>query len=429
MENSNEIPTRFITAEQVVKNALINIDENSPHLYAKMFHYVTLGLRELEYDVIDSLKQTYLAVDATTQTAVLPDDYLQYVRVGVITTNNEIQDLAYNDNMVVGAIAQPECHCECGCTDQLCYALGESNLNTTTTDVVINGVTYQKTVTICANEDGSIVQKTCQPTITNPKQKCNYTFTIDYASLDYPLSNCYFTINGQEKFIGDIADSSTFLSVFTAEGFAHSSIIFTKNNSTDVYTTFNYTDEAGNTGATECEQSACSIPTPIVETVCYTEKICDATVAECGCVTITDTVINVIQQWSTLFTEFIQRDLNALDWQKALKSPLSWFGYFNISKQKNLIQLDYTYPFDNVFLQYVSASKVDSSKYLIPIFAEQALTQYCKWMYKESKNNISMGEKERERRSFYNEKKKLHQRNHAFNIANYLDSKRNIVRP
>lgn len=437
---ATDAPSRYITLDEIIKSALTDIGEDSPHLYARFKTWVLRGLNELQYDVLNDTKQKYLPVDAATKTAALPHDFVQWTRVGVITQGNEIQDLAHDPNLVYTPIEEEGCnpiteHCSCGCSDPLCAAI--SNATTTTEDVVINGVTYQKTTTVCTNDAGTIIGRICEPVVTNPERECTYTLSIE--TLQMPITDAYFTVNGAADIIGYIDDVDILNEILLAKGFvSNGSNIYTITNSSDVYTSFTYTG----TDTTEMgynynevfiinlTQSSCVQPTPTVSTVCYDTILCATPETKpCGCPVLNDEVVNTIQQWSTLFMEFIQRDLHGMDWQKAMKQPLSWFGYFNVFPNLGVIQLDEHYPFDTVYLQYYTANEADGGSFQVPVMAQEALAAYIKFKYTFNKTNVSGFDKKLYQKAWYNEKKKLHQRNNPFRFAGYLDVARQYPRP
>jgi hypothetical protein len=439
---ATDAPHRFITLDEIIKSALTDLGEDSPHLYARFKTFILRGLNELQYDVLNDTKQKYLPVDAATKTAALPHDFVQWTRVGVITQGNEIQDLAHDPNLVYTPIEEEGCnpiteHCSCGCSDPLCAAI--SNATTTTEDVVINGVTYQKTTTVCTNDAGTIIGRICEPVVTNPEREC--TYSINTNSIQYPIKDAYFTKNGQVVNVGYVEDFDTMYEIMLALGFSATGFIppYHRENCPDVWSTLTYTGTNTSEGENydynevfviNVTQSSCVQPTPTVSTVCYDTILCATPETKsCGCPVLNNEVVNTIQQWSTLFMEFIQRDLHGMDWQKAMKQPLSWFGYFNVFPNLGVIQLDEHYPFDTVYLQYYTANEADGGLFQVPVMAQEALAAYIKFKYTFNKTNVSGFDKKLYQKAWYNEKKKLHQRNNPFRFAGYLDVQRMMPRP
>ena len=296
---------------------------------------------------------------------------------------------------------------------------------------------YTKTTTICTNDDGNIAARICEPVVTNPQETCTYVITFPRTLSvlnNQPYTNFYFTKNNQTLTIGDVTDSTELTSIMTANGFSltssgAASIVYTKTLSADVWDSATFTNSANTITSIDFVQSSCAVPTPTVETVCYDTVVCETETAECGCPTLNNEVVNTIQQWSTLFNEFIQRDLHGLDWQQTFKQPLSWFGYFNINTELGVIQFDNHYPFDTVYLQYYSANEVSGGEYLVPILAREALAAYMVHKYTFHKTNISGYDKRAYQRAYYNEKKKLHERMNPARFADIMSVTRMNPRP
>lgn len=439
MWQDNIKPSQFVTIDDCIKLALINIGEEGNHLYNRFKIWCIKGYEELGYDVLNNYKQKYLPVDSSTKTARLPDDFVQWLRVGVINQGNEIQDLTFDGNLVFNPVAEEGCdpvpHCSCGCTDPLCAAI--SSATTTTETITINGVDYEKTTTICTNDDGNISARICEPVVTNPTEVCTYTITFPRTLSELtnaPYTKFYFTKNNQTLTIGDVTNSAELTSIMSANGFSLvssgvTSIVYSISSTPNVWDSATFTNDDYTVVNIAFVQSACSTPTPTVETVCYDTVVCETETAECGCPVLNDEVVNTIQSWSTLFNEFIQRDLHGLDWQQTFKQPLSWFGYFNVNSNLGLIQFDSHYPFDTVYLQYYSANEVTGGDYLVPIFAQDALAAYMVHKYTFNKPNVSAYDKKLYQKAWYNEKKKLHERMHPARFADIMNQIRMYPRP
>lgn len=427
MWEDNKRPSQFVTIDDCIKLALTNLGEEGNTLYNRFKVWCIKGYEELGYDVLNKYKQKYLPVDNSTKTAKLPDDFVQWLRVGTINQGNEINDLTFDANLVFHPIEEegcnPEPHCSCGCTDPLCAAI--SSATTTTETITINGTDYEKTTTICTNDSGNISARICEPVVTNPTQACTYSITFPRTASELtsaPYTNFYFTKNNQQLFIGDVTNSAELTTIMTANGFSltssgTTSIVYGITLSANVWASATFTNTAFVTSTITFTQSECATPTPTVETYCYDTVICETETLPCGCPVLNNEVVNTIQSWSTLFNEFIQRDLHGLDWQQTFKQPLSWFGYFNVNADMGLIQFDPHYPFDTVYLQYYSANEVTGGDYLVPIFAQDALAAYMIHKFTFNKSNVSGYDKKLYQKAWYNEKKKLHERKNPARMA------------
>ena len=90
---------RFTTVDEILKNAIVQFGDGNNANYNKYLNYLIRGYNELGYDILKNVKRTYLSVDETTKTALIPKDYVNYVRVGFVNQVNEIVDLSYNNNI------------------------------------------------------------------------------------------------------------------------------------------------------------------------------------------------------------------------------------------------------------------------------------------------------------------------------------------
>jgi hypothetical protein len=126
--------SRWISVDNIIKSAMIDFGETTPVMKNRFMSWIIRGVNELGYDVFKRFKEVLLKVDSSTYTALLPNDYLQQVRVGLINTNGEYLPFTYNPNIVFD-VEVPACHCDCGCTSEICETITEENVEQT--DVVI----------------------------------------------------------------------------------------------------------------------------------------------------------------------------------------------------------------------------------------------------------------------------------------------------
>jgi len=436
---ANELK-QFITLDSAIQlGMMISGESNNPNSYARFKYFALQAMNELTWDVLRNFKGVLVGVDQTTKTVKLPDDFVQWTRVGFIDQENEIQDLAYDPNLAftptIENCNEVSKHCSCGCTDPVCAAV--SNAETTTEDVVINGTTYQKTTTVCVKSDGDVVKRICEPVVTNPEKECTYTLSADdFNSITFPIKDAYFTINGAAVNIGYCLDADVFHDVMLARGFTYVVSFphyYYIEDSSDVYTSITYTGtQAGQEGEIfilPFEQSSCVQPTPTVETVCYDEFQCKVDVKDCGCIEVTQETVNTLASVGILVQEFLSRFLNASDWLQTFKQPPSYFGYFNINIYTGIMQLDPTFPFQSVYIQYYSSNEVDGGDYLIPAFAKDSIAWYCKWLYSESRNNVPNSTKDRNERKWLQKKRLLRERFNPIRLEQILPLMRMSPRP
>jgi len=88
-------------------NDYLNESEQSVHKYFKLFHIAFRGMTELGLDFFYRVKSVKLPVNANL-TVPLPNDYLNYSKVGVLNAQGEIIPMNYNSNLTYFADLQPQ---------------------------------------------------------------------------------------------------------------------------------------------------------------------------------------------------------------------------------------------------------------------------------------------------------------------------------
>lgn len=430
------IKSAFISIEDCIKSFMGSTYAQDISGYQRCMMWMMEFNDEMNYDVFKNFKGKFLDVDSATQTAKLPDDYVQYVSMGLVTSNNEFVPLVYNPAIVINpeipTCDTPNDHCDCGCNEEVCYAFGESNVVTTFTDIVLNGTTYQDSVSICAQNNGDVIRKTCVHTISNPQKKCNYEITFlnvdgnPLIPLNLVWSNFNFIRNGVSYFVGDIPDKATLIAVMTANGFTEDGLTLEWNitQTTDQWTSATYYDSNNLFTTALFDQSGCATPTPIVEEVCYEEKICEMTVLPCGCVVPNDTSIDVLCGANSFMfgRAYTSRYRNNKNFGQTFKQPNGYFGEFKIDINAGIIKFNCDYQWDTVYMEYYSANLVDSKDYLIPRQARACAVAYMYFRSLQMKTNADKWEKQIASKTYYNEKRLLKQRLNPLNLDTFFQS-------
>lgn len=88
---------QWIPLDEVVA-AYIDRSEQSPNKYMKLWNIAYDGMQECGLDAFYSVKSILLPINAN-MTANLPEDYLQYTKVGSLNSNGEVTTLQRNDNI------------------------------------------------------------------------------------------------------------------------------------------------------------------------------------------------------------------------------------------------------------------------------------------------------------------------------------------
>jgi hypothetical protein len=100
-------PTRqFITLDSVITD-YFNESEQSNHKYFKCFHLGFRGMDMLGLDFFYTIRSIKIPV-ASNKTALLPPDYLNYTKVGVLNGIGEIIPLKYNSKLTTYADLLPD---------------------------------------------------------------------------------------------------------------------------------------------------------------------------------------------------------------------------------------------------------------------------------------------------------------------------------
>lgn len=85
----------FLTLDQVVREYLIEIGEQSEHKYTKYLQFGINGLRQFNFDVNGVAKPVVIKVN-DNDTVDIPEDYINLIRIGVCGEDGNIHELAEN---------------------------------------------------------------------------------------------------------------------------------------------------------------------------------------------------------------------------------------------------------------------------------------------------------------------------------------------
>ena len=88
----------FLTLDELVREYLIEIGEQSLHKEHRYLQYGINGLREFNFDTTGIVKPVVLPVNSN-DTVDLPNDYIDYVRIGICGFDGVIQELSQNKNI------------------------------------------------------------------------------------------------------------------------------------------------------------------------------------------------------------------------------------------------------------------------------------------------------------------------------------------
>lgn len=107
------------TLSYCVNSVLADLDETSKRHYQKFLHYAIQGYRRLNLGnlVETSIKTVKLDIDSNTKTACLPNDYVDFLKVGY-SCGGVIINLDYNSDLMHG-LSDVEFPDSCDCQDTL----------------------------------------------------------------------------------------------------------------------------------------------------------------------------------------------------------------------------------------------------------------------------------------------------------------------
>jgi len=98
----SELGMNYVPLRQVLDDYLITLDSddyvNSPS-DSVMRNLALRGIREFGFDVTSRIKSLKIDVDATNNTAALPDDFVGVVKVGTVGSDGILRVLAENKNI------------------------------------------------------------------------------------------------------------------------------------------------------------------------------------------------------------------------------------------------------------------------------------------------------------------------------------------
>ena len=103
MSNTHQ---QYVSLDTVI-NLYLDRSEQSVHKYYKCWQLAFSGMEELGLDFFYQIKSVKLPVNSNL-TVSLPDDYLNYSKVGVLNSQGEIIPMGYNNNLTTFADLQPD---------------------------------------------------------------------------------------------------------------------------------------------------------------------------------------------------------------------------------------------------------------------------------------------------------------------------------
>ncbi len=297
-------------------------------------------------------------------------------------------------------------------------------------EVVTSDVSYQKVTTI-KTDDCSITREVCAPGYTQTPTQYDFKLVLTGTTEgDFP-TEVVIVKNGQQlqftcqTLYGD-TDSleSALLSLGFYVGADYGDATFYIIDTTDIYSFCTISSTA--TQYT-FEQTFTSQEQWVVEQ-CRTDRLCEITTRECGCIELTDTVIDVLNAYSIWNNPSYQRALVGADVGQRMAIPNALFGYYNVDLNNRVIYLDQWFPWDAVLLEYYSVG-IDGDDFLIPVQMKFAISQYIMWKSILNKRSASISEKQYAFQQWIREKNTFKQRWSPLRLPEWLDLLRSKIAP
>ncbi len=73
----------YVTINEIVKNSLIDIGENTEHLYQRCLHWAFEGLKDFHFDTAKEIKTVSIPM-RPTKAIDFPADYVDWVKIGIV---------------------------------------------------------------------------------------------------------------------------------------------------------------------------------------------------------------------------------------------------------------------------------------------------------------------------------------------------------
>lgn len=87
-----------MTLDQLIREYLVEIGEDTTHKYRRFLQYGISGLREFNLDTNGVPTTVILPVNAN-DTVNLPDDYINYIKIAICSDDGNLHALGFNPNM------------------------------------------------------------------------------------------------------------------------------------------------------------------------------------------------------------------------------------------------------------------------------------------------------------------------------------------
>lgn len=315
----------FLTADEILNEVMIDTYDDFGVMRKRYEHWLFRSWREINRDVIRTPRYVILPVSPSTNTVILPGDFLKHFFIGFVNECNKMIPLHIDQNLAPSiAIQDTRVHCSKCNEPDLCALM---KVETVTEEIVLGNATYIKITNKILKSNGNYIEEITEPV---------------------PF------------YEGDILTKVT------------------------------------------------------METSVKT--LCDLPAAPCGCVSVSNSNIDVLSKCGSLHALCLCQGGNG---EKQKIS--SQFGNYNVYPKEGFIQMSNDCPLESILLGYISDGICRDGMYYFPDNCMEFLisSSYEKSILK--KPNINMGEKLRASREATKQKKLVMRNVTSQNLSELVD--------
>lgn len=389
----------YITIDDIVNNVALTIGDDS-YLTGSLNYQLRLlalqGLKELSFDMLQEVKSIELAV-SSTGTITLPDDYIKYVKIGILGSDDKVHYLGKQDNLnlVSGATSTDSNDID----DDPAYFYGIGGR------YGVGGGTNHNGYYRVNKEDN---------TISFSSDAIGKNIILEYISNGVTLSNVQpvkrkisFTVAA-----GSAITDGNFFRIYKGDGSTHDiRIEFTDDDNSS-----NLPNLVGNASYVYVgygsHYSASNIASAIVLAINYQTSNITAT-SEGSVLTLEyDNYIEPTKFTGHAINGTLAGVYPLTEGQLNINTGNSTYNYFYgyaTSDSSNNIVSNFTL-INTAVAETTGADAINK----VHQFAEEALTSYVYWKYIQRKRGVPFGEKQIAKRDYFNEKRLANARMKSF---------------
>lgn len=87
-----------VSIGKIVRDMMVEDDRSSMHKYQQLLQIAIRGVREMNIDITHTIKSVLLSIDPDLRTADLPEDFIDYSKIG-IEVNGQLVTLSVNNDI------------------------------------------------------------------------------------------------------------------------------------------------------------------------------------------------------------------------------------------------------------------------------------------------------------------------------------------